>query len=59
MTKYKCGHERKTIILEDNELSITAFLEWCESVGWKGDKLQCWECWCDKDKDGKEKEILK
>lgn len=43
---YDCGHKGKPIILDDNELSITAFFEWCESVGWKGDKSMCWECWC-------------
>lgn len=43
---YACGHKGKPIFLDDNELSITAFYEWCESVGWKGDKSECWECWC-------------
>ena len=43
---YTCGHEGKPIILDDNELSITAFLEWNESVGREGDKSQCWNCWC-------------
>ncbi len=44
---YDCGHNGKPIILDDNELSITAFYEWCESVGWKGNKTQCWECFCE------------
>ena len=43
---YKCGHKGKPVILDDNILSMTTFFEWCESVGWKGDSSQCWECWC-------------
>lgn len=46
MTKYKCGHEGKPIILDDNLLSMTAFFEWKESVGWEGDKSMCWDCFC-------------
>ena len=49
--EYDCGHEGKPIILDDNELSIAGFYEWCESVGWKGDKSKCWECWCVKEVD--------
>ena len=45
MTKYKCGHKGNVIVLDCNDLSMAAFYEWCESVGWKGDKSQCWECW--------------
>lgn len=48
MTKYKkCGHESDdVIILDNNELSIIAWLEWSESVGVLGTKEQCWDCWC-------------
>ena len=46
MTDYKCGHKTSgIIILDDNVLSLTAYLEWSESVGVFGDKSQCWECW--------------
>ncbi len=45
-TQYKCGHSGKPIILDDNLLSITAWMEWSESVGIFGDKTMCWECWC-------------
>jgi len=45
--EYSCGHEGKPIILDDNELSISAFFEWNKTVGREGNKLQCWECWCD------------
>jgi len=45
--KYGCGHESDGIlILDDNELSIVAYLEWSESVGIFGDKSQCFDCWC-------------
>ena len=44
--KYKCGHSKTTIILDDNELSLSAYLEWKDTVGWNGDKTLCWDCWC-------------
>jgi len=44
---YKCGHNSNVvIILDDNILSHTAYLEWSESVGIFGDKSKCWECYC-------------
>ncbi len=43
---YDCGHDGKPIILDDNELSITAFFEWNGSVGREGDRSQCWVCYC-------------
>ena len=46
MTKYKCGHESEIIILDDNILSITAWMDWKDTVGLQGDKPQCWECYC-------------
>ena len=47
MTKYKCGHESDgVIILDSNELSITAWLDWSETVGVVGTKEQCWDCYC-------------
>lgn len=47
LTKYTCGHESNgTIILDDNELSIIAYLRWAESVGVFGTKFMCWECYC-------------
>ena len=44
---YACGHNSKPIILDDNELSMSAFLDWCSSTGWQGDKTQCWGCYCE------------
>lgn len=46
---YKCGHGRTMVIMDCNPLSISAWYEWKDSVGWEGDKTQCWECWCDKE----------
>ena len=48
MVKYDCGHETNgVIILDNNELSVAAYLDWAESVGLNGTKKQCWECWCE------------
>ena len=44
---YKCGHESKPVIVDSNELSISAYLEWLNSVGFQGDNTMCWECWCE------------
>ena len=47
MTKYKCGCKTDgMIILDDNILSMSAYLDWVDSVGLNGDKSQCWECYC-------------
>ena len=43
---YACGHEGKTIIMDDNELSISAWYKWNCSKGIEGDHSQCWDCWC-------------
>jgi hypothetical protein len=53
MTKYKCGHETKIIILDDNPVCLSAYLIWKDSTGYNGNKTLCWSCWC---KDKKEKE---
>lgn len=46
MTNYKCGCKTDgVIILNDNILSMTAYLQWADSVGVNGSKEQCWECW--------------
>lgn len=52
MVKYKCGHSSEIIIMNGGVLSISAWLEWKDSVGFDGDKSQCWECYC------KEKELV-
>ena len=45
MTKYKCGHETKILILDSNPLSLSAYLEWSETVGLKEYKSICFDCW--------------
>jgi len=42
--KYKCGHRAKLIILDSNPLSISAWLEWKDTVGFDGDKSMCFDC---------------
>jgi len=45
--KYGCGHETDgVLILDSNELSMAAYLEWSESEGIFGNKSKCFECWC-------------
>jgi len=44
--KYKCGHESNAIILDSNPLSLSAWMEWNETVGADGSKEKCWECFC-------------
>lgn len=48
MTKYKCGHSQDLLILDDNLLSIAAYLEWNETVGRDGTREKCFKCWSSK-----------
>jgi hypothetical protein len=48
MTNYKCGHSQDLLILDDNPLSISAYLEWNETVGRDGSKELCFACWSKK-----------
>ena len=51
MVKYKCGHKTDgLIIMDSNELSMTAYLIWKDSVGFDGDKTKCWDCYCKQSK---------
>jgi hypothetical protein len=45
MTDYKCGHSQDLLILDDNPLSMSAYLEWKDTVGRDGTKEQCFSCW--------------
>lgn len=59
--KYKCGHEFSIITLDDNIMSLSAYFDWSKTVGYKGDKSLCWECYCKKDKNNQEpsEELIK
>lgn len=46
--KYKCGHESKPVITESSLITISAWIEWKDTVGFNGDDSLCWECWCKK-----------
>lgn len=46
MAKYKCGHEGGLIVTDCGPLTISALLEWRETVGSEGTREMCWECWC-------------
>ena len=49
MTEYKCGHKTDgLLIIDSNPVSISAYLEWKDSVGIDGTRELCWECWCEK-----------
>ena len=50
MTKYKCGHESDLLVLDSNPLTLSAYLEWSETVGINGDRTQCFDCWLEKKK---------
>ena len=51
MTHYACGHDSDIILLDNNALSLSAWMEWRDSVGFNGDKSMCWDCWCKKQKE--------
>ena len=50
MTKYKCGHESEVIIMDSNPLSISAYLNWKDTVGFDGNKSKCFDCYCKEEK---------
>ena len=44
MTEYKCGHKTSgLIILDDNELSMSAYLQWIEEGNLKT-REKCFDC---------------
>ncbi len=42
---YECGHRQNIIILDDNILSYSAYEDWVNHFGFKGDRTKCWECY--------------
>ena len=59
MTEYKCGHKSEgLLILDCNEMSLSAWMEWAESVGFFGTKEKCWDCWCKKIEGEKEPDLI-
>ena len=50
-TDYACGHHSESIIIDCNPLSVSALLQWNESVGLEGDQSQCWSCYCKESKE--------
>ena len=43
--KFKCGHKTKAVILDDNILSMSGYLEW-ENYEKDINKRLCFDCWC-------------
>jgi len=37
------------VICDSNPLTISAYLEWKDTVGFDGDKSKCWNCYCDEE----------
>mgnify|MGYP001615284723 CR=1 FL=1 len=47
MTKYKCGHEtRGVLILDSNPLSMSVYIEWALEADNLNTKKQCFDCYC-------------
>jgi hypothetical protein len=42
---YKCGHDPKPIIINDNILSFAVYEEWRTSKGFDGDNSMCYNCY--------------
>lgn len=57
-TIYKCGHIVEVTILDDNEMSLSAYLDWKDSVGFNGTKEKCFDCYC-KELDAKQENSAK
>ena len=48
MSFYKCGHDRKPVLLTKSVVDYSAYLEWIGSTGFEGDKSECWRCFCNR-----------
>ncbi len=47
--KYKCGHNTKgVIILEDNIMSMTAYIQWAEEEKNLSTRKECFDCFLKK-----------
>ena len=55
MSFYKCGHNRKPIIMKDSILSYAEYLTWKDGTGFDGNKSECYECYIER----RNKEIKK
>jgi len=61
MTKYKCGHTTNgMIILDENLLSMSAYIQWAEEENNLETKEECFDCYLKKlsPKISNEKEII-
>ncbi len=57
MTDYKCGHKTDgVIILDDNLLSMSAYIEWAEEEKNLETRKECFDCYLKKLSPQKEKE---
>ena len=46
MTEYRCGHKTSGLmILDSSPTAMSTYLRWSETVGVKGTKEQCFDCW--------------
>lgn len=58
MTKYRCGHETNgTIILDDNIMSMTTYIQWAEEDNNLRNREKCFDCFLGLDE--KDKEVVK
>ena len=44
-TYYKCGDNRRMIVIDSNELSLATYFVWKDTYGFDGDKSMCWDCY--------------
>ena len=45
--KYKCGHKPETIIMNTTLLSLAVYTSWLDD-----NEGLCFDCYCDKEKEG-------
>lgn len=46
MTKYKCSHECDTIIMNNDIIGLSIYMDWKDTKGFDGDKSECFDCYC-------------
>ena len=45
MTFYKCGHNRKMIVIDNRLFSMASYFNWKDTTGFEGDRTECWNCY--------------
>ena len=55
MSYYKCGHNRDSIVINSDPLTVSAYLTWKD----ENDYSMCFKCWAKEQRDLEKEQELK